>query len=277
MIEKPLDEKPRFAVDLYRGSAEYYDQYRLGYPAELIDELVRRAVGSGDGRLLDLGCGTGQLTFALRQWFGEVWAVDQEPDMVAMVRAKAAAAGAVGQIRPVASSAETLRVDPRYFDLVVIGNAFHRLDRDLVASRVLGWLKPGGHLALCWTAMPWNGDADWQRALAGTLDSWQTTLGAQSRVPANWDAPRKTRPDGQVLAEAGFEVIGHREFEAEHRWTLAELSGLVRSTSFLPAPVLGVRSEEFDADLAASVGQYGEGGVFSQTVSFACDLARKPA
>jgi hypothetical protein len=212
----------------------------------------------------------------LRQWFGEIWAVDQEPDMVAVVRAKAAAVGAAGQIRPIASSAETLRVDPGYFDLVVIGNAFHRLDRDLVASRVLGWLKPGGFLALCWSLMAWAGDADWQRALAGTLDKWQAALGAQSRIPANWDAPRKARPDVQVLAEAGFEVIGHREFAVEHRWTLAELGGLVRSTSFLPASVLGDRSAEFDADLAASVGPFSQDDVVSETVSFSCDLARRP-
>lgn len=272
-----MDEKPRFAADLYRGSAEYYDQYRLGYPAELIDDLVRRAVGIDDGgRLLDLGCGTGQLAFALRPWFGEIWAVDQEPDMVAVVRSKAAAVSGAGQIRPIVSSAETLRVDPGYFDLVVIGNAFHRLDRDLVARRVFGWLKPGGCLALCWSLMAWAGEADWQRALAGTLDKWRAALGVQSRIPANWDAPSKARPDGQVLAEAGFEVAEHREFAVEHRWTLAELGGLVRSTSFLPASVLGDRSAEFDADLAASVGPHGQDGVFSETVSFAYDLARKP-
>ena len=272
-----MDEKPRFAVDLYRGSAEYYDQYRLGYPDELIGELVRRAAGSGrDGRLLDLGCGTGQFAFALRRWFGEVWAVDQEPDMVAMVQAKAAAAGGAGQFRPIVSSAETLEVEPGYFDLVVIGNAFHRLDRDLVAGRVLGWLKPGGYIALCWSLMAWAGDADWQRALAATLDKWREALGAQNRIPANWDGPRKARPDAQVLAEAGFEVPGRREFAVEHRWTLAELGGLVRSTSFLPVAVLGDHAAAFDADLAASVGPYGKDGGFSETVTFACDLARKP-
>jgi Methyltransferase domain len=51
---------------------------------------------------------------------------------------------AQGNIRPVVSSAESLDAERDYFDLVVIGNAFHRLDRDLVAGRVLRWLKPGG-------------------------------------------------------------------------------------------------------------------------------------
>ena len=84
---------------------------------------------SGRGRLLDLACGTGQLAFALRRWFGEVWAVDSEPDMVDLVRGKAAGAGA-GDVRPIVSSAETLHAEPRYFELAVVGNAFHRLDRD---------------------------------------------------------------------------------------------------------------------------------------------------
>jgi SAM-dependent methyltransferase len=271
-----MDDKPRFAKDLFRGSAEYYDRYRLPYPDEMIGELARRAGGSGSGRLLDLACGTGQLAFALRHWFAEVWAVDQEPDMVEVVRAKASAAIGGGSIRPVVSSAETLAAEPGYFDLAVIGNAFHRLDRDLVAERVLGWLKPGGYVALCWSSQPFLGPADWQRAFAATLANWQAALGVQDRIPANWDAPRKARPDPQVLTEAGFESAERFEFEVEHRWTLAELGGLIRSTSFLSAAVLGDQADAFDADLAASVGPHGQDGVFSETVSFSYDLARKP-
>jgi SAM-dependent methyltransferase len=138
-----VDDEVRFAADLYRGTAGYYDRYRLPYPEAMIGDLVRRAEVSERGLLLDLACGTGQLAFPLRRWFCEVWAVDSEPDMVELVRAKAAAAGA-GDVRPVVSDAETLDAEPEHFEMVVIGNAFHRLDRDLVAGRILGWLKPGG-------------------------------------------------------------------------------------------------------------------------------------
>ena len=269
-----VDGEVRFAADLYKGTAEYYGRYRLPYPEVMIDDLIRQARISGRGRLLDLACGTGQLAFPLRRWFAEVWAVDQEPDMVDLVRAKAAASGA-GDVRPVASSAETLRAEPESFELAVIGNAFHRLGRDLVAGRIFGWLTPGGYVALCWSSSPWSGGEDWQRALAATLQRWTAALGAGHRVPAGWDAERRRRPDLQVLAEAGFEGAGRREFTAEHRWSLAELAGHVRSTSVLPPAVLGDQADAFDADLAAALGPHGHGGAFTQTVSFAYDLARK--
>ncbi len=267
----------RFARDLYQGTAGHYDRYRMPYPAEMLDDLVRRAGVSGHGRLLDLACGTGQLAFPLRRCFGEVWAVDREADMVGAVRDKAAATGA-GEIWPVVSDAETLDCPPEHFELAVIGNAFHRLDRDAVAALVLGWLRPGGCLALCWSSGPSAGETDWQRALAGTVDRWRARLGAEHRVPAGWDLPRQRRPDPQVLSEAGFEAAGRRQFAVSHRWTLAELAGYVRSTSVLPAAVRGDQAAAFDADLAAALGPYRDGdGGYTQTVSFAYDLARKPA
>jgi SAM-dependent methyltransferase len=239
----------------------------------MIRHLVRHAQVSQRGRLLDLACGTGQLAFALRRWFGQVWAVDQEPDMVEVVRAKANAA----DVRPVVSSAEALHADPESFELAVIGNAFHRLDRDLVAGRIFGWLEPGKCLALCWSSMPWAGQQSWQRALAATSDRWTGMLGAGNRIPAGWDLARQRRPDLQVLADAGFELAGRHEFAVGHRWSLPELAGLVRSTSFLPAAVLGDQAAAFDADLAARLSPHSDSGAFTETVSFAYDLARKPA
>ena len=272
-----MGDEVRFAADLYQGTAEYYDRYRLPYRRVMLADLTARAQVSGRGRLLDLACGTGQLAFALRREFGEVWAVDQEPDMVDLVRTKAAAMGAE-HIRGVVSSAESLDAEPDYFELAVIGNAFHRLDRDAVARRVLGWLEPGGHLALCWSSSPWTtAGTDWQHALVDVIDTWRARLGAEERVPEGWDAALRNRPNVQVLTEAGFEVVGRQEFGREQRWSLLELAGLVRSTSFLSASVLGEQGAAFDADLAEALRPHAEGGVYAETVSFAYELARKPS
>ena len=65
-----------------RGTAGYYDRYRPRYPAGLMRRLVDEAGVTGGGRLLDLACGTGQVALGLSSYFEEVWAVDQEADMV---------------------------------------------------------------------------------------------------------------------------------------------------------------------------------------------------
>jgi SAM-dependent methyltransferase len=57
---------PEFRRDLYRGTARDYDRFRVPYPQALIDDLAGRSGADGQGRLLDLACGTGQVTFALQ-------------------------------------------------------------------------------------------------------------------------------------------------------------------------------------------------------------------
>jgi len=270
-----MSDEPTYAPDLYRGTAEYYDRFRLSYPDALIADLMRRTGASGAGRLLDLACGTGQLAFALRSSFASVWAVDQEPDMVEVVRSKAASAPGAGRIVPVVASAQELDAPPGHFSVVVIGNAFHRLPRDLVASRVHGWLEPGGFLALCWSSGTQAGPLDWQVAFGGLLRRWKEALGGGDRVPPNWDQPRRERPDASVLSGAGFELSGRSEFLVEHRWTLPELAGFARTLSVLPAAALAERAADFDNSLAAELGPYARDGRLAETVSFACELAVK--
>jgi hypothetical protein len=54
-------------------------------------------------------------------------------------------------------------------------------------------------------------------------------------------------------------------------------AGHIRSTSVLPPPVLGDHAGAFDDDLAASLSPHSDGDAFAETVSFAYELARKPA
>jgi SAM-dependent methyltransferase len=264
---------PAFRRDLFRGTASYYDRFRVPYPRVLIDDLAARA-GEG-GRLLDLACGTGQLTFALHDRYGEVWAVDQEPEMVAVVREKASAAG-IGTIRPLAAAAEDLRAEAESFDLVVIGNAFHRLPRERVATNVRRWLRPGRCLALVWGDSPWAGEEPWQQALAETVKRWRARAGGEGRVPAGYHEDRRERPDLVILEQAGFDVVGSYRFLAGHDWTPDTLAGFVFSTSVLSRPALGDLAADFEEDLRREMLASAPAGRWRQVIDFGYQLARRP-
>jgi SAM-dependent methyltransferase len=270
-----MQAEPPFRGDLYRGTAPYYDRYRPPYPEALLDDLCQRVPVSGAGRLLDLACGTGQIAFPLAIRFAEVWAVDQEPELVAFGRDRAEQRS-VTNIRWVAGSAETVRVDAE-FELVTVGNAFHRLDRAAVARRIFSWLQAGGGVALIWGDSPWRGDRAWQVAMSTLLEEWRVRTGATSRIPAGWEASMDRQPHTRVLAEAGFDLVGRFDFEVERTWSAESLAGFVYSTSFLNREVLGDRPAAFARDLTERLHQSSCDGVFREVASYSYQLARKPA
>jgi ubiquinone/menaquinone biosynthesis C-methylase UbiE len=262
-----------FRTDLYRGTAFYYDRFRPPYPEALFDDLCRRLPLSGAGQLLDLACGTGQIAFPLAARFGDVWAVDQEPGLVTYGQAKADAAG-VTNIRWLAASAETVTVQGP-FELVAVGNAFHRLDRPAVARRIFSWLQPGGGVALVWAEGPWSGEQSWQQRLAALFAKWQAELGVTDRVPNGWEAVMERHPHEQVLAEAGFAYVGRAEFMVEQTWTVESLIGIAYSTSFLNREVVGDRADAFERDLIELWHSQQADGVLRERARYAYQLALK--
>src|SRR5260370_26458752 len=122
--------------------------------------------------------------------------------MVGVAREKGEAAG-IGNIRFLTSAAKDLSAPERSFDLVAIGNAFHRLPRETVAARVFRWLRPGRFLALAWGGSPWEGQAPWQQAMSATMERWQTRAQDRDRVPPGYERARSERPDPAICARQG--------------------------------------------------------------------------
>jgi SAM-dependent methyltransferase len=276
-----------FRRDLFRGTAPYYDRFRVPYPHSLIDDLAQRAEvrdgeRNGEGRLLDLACGTGQLCFALHSRFAQVLAVDQEPDMVAFAVQKADAAG-IGNIRFQVGAAEHLDAPEQSFDLVAIGNAYHRLPRQAVAECVMRWLRPGRFLALVWgggpteSGGPTEGSAPWQQAMSATMRRWRPRVRGGDRVPSAYEQDRRDRSDREILRDAGFEVLGKWEFPAAREWSFEALVGFLYSTSVLSRAALGDYAPALEEDLRRELGAHEPGVLFRQETAFAYELARRPA
>jgi len=69
--------------ELFKGTAFYYSRYRRGYPPEAIEVLVRGFDLNSSTRVLDLGCGTGQIAIPLAKRGIPVIAVDPDVEMFA--------------------------------------------------------------------------------------------------------------------------------------------------------------------------------------------------
>ncbi len=121
--------------------ADEYDRHRPTYPDQLID-LVCQAGGLTVGdRVLEIGCGTGQLTRSLVARDLSVTAVEPGQNLISLAE----------QVAPGVEFVNRRFEDaelPEPFRAVFCAAAFHWLDPDLSWRKVAESLAPGGLLAL---------------------------------------------------------------------------------------------------------------------------------
>ena len=153
-------------------TASFYARYRREYPAELIARLLEFN-RDGNGRLLDLGCGTGQLVIQLAGFFEHVVGIDPEPDMLREAK-RAARERGVGNVEWVTGSAGELRElerDLGRFDLVTIGTAFHFMEPRVILGE-LRRIAAGGAVAVAYNGSPiWLHPDPWAKALRSVLEA----------------------------------------------------------------------------------------------------------
>ena len=267
--------KPSFPAEAFAGTAAYYVRFRVPYPKGLLTDLVGRSGAAGEGRLLDLACGPGRIALALASAFREIWAVDLEPEMIEAGRREAARRG-VRNITWMAGRAEDLEASPASIELVTIGEAFHRLDQQLVAEQTLRWLKPRHCLATlgCYTVL--RGSEPWQQNVAGVVSRW-TSRNIQNSGSLGPRNP-SSGPDHneRVMRETGFvEVASHRFFEP-HGWTIETITGYLYSTSVCSRAILGGNAEAFEADLKAALLAHGPSGTYRENTQWGYTVGRKP-
>lgn len=170
-------------------------------------------------RVLDLGCGTGQLAAALAERaVARVWGVDASEEMAAL-------AGANGVHAKVAR-AERLPFKSGWFDRAVSRMAVHLFDRPRAFAELRRVLAPDG------------------RAVIATMDpDWFDRHWLLPYFPGVVAADRERFPDAArleaELAEAGFDVALRRleqEVETTREAALAKIRGKAFSTFDLIAP-----------------------------------------
>ena len=102
------------------------------------------------GTVVDLGCGSGQLTLAIAERATKVIGVDVSTTMVRELERRAAEQG-VTNVEGVVSPIEHLALQPGSVDAVVSNYALHHLrdaDKAVAVRTAASWLRPGGRLVI---------------------------------------------------------------------------------------------------------------------------------
>ncbi len=197
--------------------AAAYAEHRRGYPAPVVDLLVDALGLPRDASVLDLGCGTGQLTVPLAGRYDRVIGADPCPDMLALARSRSGGAPVAWLL---ADDREVIRL-PLLTDLdaMTVAQAIHLVDRLPLFTALATRMPRRARLAIIANGSPlWLRDLPWSRALNAYLGRW---LGTTPRSACGTDADSRARYRAE-LAATGWRtatevVLGYQETHSFER------------------------------------------------------------
>ncbi len=127
----------------HRSLAELYD-LRPPYPEETY-QILLNLLGESQGKILDVGCGTGKIARALVNHVDSVDAVDFSQEMLRV--GKSLVNGDHPNLGWINGPVETVELYPPY-DMITAGASIHWMEWDVVFPRFKEVLTTDGHLVI---------------------------------------------------------------------------------------------------------------------------------
>jgi trans-aconitate methyltransferase len=230
----------------FGGSTGFYLRYRPGIPRKVAD-ILDAAVSGGRRRLLDIGTGTGLVVEALLGRFGDIIAIDSDPEMLRIAEAA---------LRPKAPDGTSLKLQrcaaeefmpPAEWqaDLVTICRAFHWLEQPKVLQRLDSQVSASGAVAIFGDNSFWTATSAWPTTIRTTI---QRFLGEQRRAGASTFA-HHNRPYSDIMRESPFDRVEEFTVPVVRNWSADSILGYLYSTSFAAPHLFGERLTEFRRDV----------------------------
>jgi len=210
---------------------ELYDRERPRYPDSLFDDLVSLSGIAPGGRILEIGCGTGQATIPLAQRGFRILCLEPGPAMARFAQEKLAQFPAV-QVLP--STFEEWPVESGGFDLVISAQAFHWVEPEIRFKKAASALDAFGALAVVGNAVVLE-----MSALREAIDAVYTRHAPTLVGPpaTRWYA--EEGPVADLFAASGcFGPVTWRRYPWSRAYSPSEYCDLLRTHSdhrLLPA------------------------------------------
>ena len=260
-----------YGKNLFEGTAKYYSQYRPLYPSSLIRFLIKRFSLEGKGKMLDLGSGTGQLTFRFSDWFEKIIAIDTDPEMVMEAR-HLCEDFRVENIEFINEDLEKYKNRTNeIFEFVTIAKAFHWLNREETLETLYNMISDQGGIAIIDNYSPNNELLTWQEKVNQVVREW---YGKERRAgDSTYSHPKLSHQE--VVLNSKFNLEVHRLPTHEQVWSVESIIGNIYSTSYGAKRFLGDNIKLFERHLTEELLAINEAGVFKEEVNLTVILALK--
>jgi SAM-dependent methyltransferase len=252
----------------FHAAARYYLRGRPPYAAAVIRRVAQLCGLDATHRLLDLGCGPGQLALAFAPLVGQVVGIDPEPEMLRVARHEAAAAGLRIDFR--LGSSQDVGPDLGAFRLAVIGRAFHWMDRPDTLARLDRIIEPGGAVVLFGHGHPKIPDNAWSETYERLVDRYAEADAAK----AAWHAPGWLLHEA-VLLDSPFPHL-ERVSVIERRVTPVErFVDRAMSLSTVSRGLTGARADDLARAVREALAPFARDGTVAEVVESEALIARR--
>jgi SAM-dependent methyltransferase len=135
--------EPGGRAESFDVAADDYAAYRPPYPSEVLKAVVSGGGLSAETRVLEIGCGTGQLSVDLAKCGCELVIVEMGPNLARLAQKTL---GLFPRARVEVTTFEAWTLPEAKFDAVVCAAAFHWLAPDVRFTKAAEALRSGGSL-----------------------------------------------------------------------------------------------------------------------------------
>jgi SAM-dependent methyltransferase len=191
--------------------------HRIPYVPPFFAEASKQLALDKGTRLLDIACGSGELSSGFSQYCGEITAIDQSEKMLELARSKVPASVSLVQF----DLNQPFSLDIGRFDVIAIGRALRYLKREPLFKLFEQSLTELGSILICGSGL--HGSTPWADTYVQTVRPFQDM---SKPIEPSWrgmfdNAPYEARDVYKATGEMRFSVddllnntLSYRTFSA---------------------------------------------------------------
>lgn len=199
-------------IKLFSDNSEKYKKYRPSYPSELFQYLAK--ISPSTNTAWDAGCGSGQASIALSDFFTNVIATDISVEQIKNAYSKV-------NIRYFSCPSEYSNIDSNSVDLVICAQSIHWFDLDKFYDEVKRVLKPDGVIA-AWSYNLFRVNQE----IDDLIDKFYNDI-----IYNYWPVERKHVENGYKEIILPFNHLEAPSFSMTAEWNLEQLLGYINTWS----------------------------------------------